>query len=230
MTSLALSAYPPAERGEGKFPSWRESQLWVTATACLAACPRLAALALRWHEDIDLSHHFRLLRQLTGLTAVSDSGIKPGMLTGHTSLRALCLKAFTLSQGTHPDEFLPPRLTRLHLDVDPDKVPSQLLALSEVRGATLRCGSLLKCGGRAVFCAAAPVARIGPLYSWLGLYQQAAATRTLAYRVDAQSIFGGWLRAVLPAFGRLVRWQWQKLACTVVEPWDCFPKHTFHPV
>ncbi len=50
--------------------------------------------------------------------------------------RELSLTAFTLSQGTHPDEYLPPRLTRLHLDVDPDKIPAQLLRLN-VSAATL---------------------------------------------------------------------------------------------
>jgi hypothetical protein len=92
VTSLSLAAHPPGPREEGRTASWRERQLWVTATACLAACAgSLERLCLRWHEDLDLSHHFRLLRRLTALTAASDSAISPDMLVGHTALR--CARA-----------------------------------------------------------------------------------------------------------------------------------------
>ena len=42
------------------------------------------------------------------------------------------MSAFVLEQGTNADEYLPPNLTRLHLDVDPDKIPGQLLRLTNV--------------------------------------------------------------------------------------------------
>ncbi|GAB4817083.1 hypothetical protein N2152v2_004129 [Parachlorella kessleri] len=138
VTSLCLSSHQPATREEGKQMSWRESQLYVTATACLGACAgSLQHLELRWHQNLDLGHHFLLLRALTSLHVESDVAVHPSMLVGHTSLRELSMTAFVLEQGTNADEYLPPNLTRLHLDVDPDKIPGQLLRLTNLRALSL---------------------------------------------------------------------------------------------
>ena len=88
VTSLCLSSHQPVSREEGKHISWRESQLYVTATACLGACASsLQHLKLRWHQNLDLGHHFLLLRALTSLHVESDVAVHPSMLVGHTGLR-----------------------------------------------------------------------------------------------------------------------------------------------
>ena len=88
VTSLTLTSCPVGEREPGTVASYRESGLWNSVTACLAACSgSLRKLSLVWHKSVELSHHFRLLRHLTALTTVSAYGINPEMMAAHTGLR-----------------------------------------------------------------------------------------------------------------------------------------------